>query len=305
MATALAKIILHNQAQIGWYIRSDEQIEYQIAHGHNPKYISSVELPAKRVRYSSDLNAIVYNASHLIFAVPSPFLKDTIEGLDTNYKDKFIISAIKGIVPGENLTIAEYFNKVHNVSFDNIGIITGPCHAEEVALERMSYLTVAAKDKDQAELIAQNLRAHYIRANTVKDIYGIEYASVLKNIVAIASGICHGLGYGDNFQAVLISNAMQEMKRFLDKTYKSKRKMNSSPYLGDLLVTAYSQFSRNRLFGTMVGKGYSIKAAQLEMNMVAEGYYASRCIYEINQKHKVSMPIMEAVYNIVYRKYRP
>jgi len=208
-------------------------------------------------------------------------------------------------VPEENITIAEFFNQFYDVPFDSIGIITGPCHAEEVALERLSYLTIASKSLKKAGEIASLLDCHYIKTITSKDIYGTEYSAVLKNIFAIAAGICHGLGYGDNFQAVLISNAIQEIKRFLDKTYKNKRKINSSAYLGDLLVTAYSQFSRNRTFGTMIGKGYSVKSAQLEMNMVAEGYYSASCIKQINEKYNVKMPITDAVYNILYEKISP
>ena len=201
--------------------------------------------------------------------------------------------------------MSEYFNRIHSVPFGSVGIISGPCHSEEIALERLSYLTVASKNKTDARFIAELISCYFVKTKISTDIYGTEYAAVLKNIVAIASGICHGLGYGDNFQAVLVSNAHQEIKRFLDKTYKSKRKINSSPYLGDLLVTTYSQFSRNRTFGTMIGKGYSIKSAQLEMNMVAEGSYAVNCINEINQRYKVNMPVINAVYNILCQKISP
>jgi glycerol-3-phosphate dehydrogenase (NAD(P)+) len=241
----------------------------------------------------------------LIFAIPTPFLKDSITKYTGNFKNKFIVSAIKGIIPGDNLTVAEFFNSHYDVPFSSIGIISGPCHAEEIALERLSYLTISCKSLKNAEIIAENLRCSFVKANISSDIYGTEYAAVLKNIFAIASGISHGLGYGDNFQAVLVSNATQEIKRFLDITYKKSRKLNSSPYLGDLLVTSYSQFSRNRTFGNMIGKGYSVKSAQLEMNMIAEGYYAVACIKEINAKFNVKMPIADAVYNILYDKISP
>ena len=189
--------------------------------------------------------------------------------------------------------------------FKNISIISGPCHAEEIALERLSYLTIASSTKEKSDELASLFRCHYVKVNSSEDIYGTEYAAVLKNIFAIAAGICHGLGYGDNFQAVLVSNAMHEIKRFLAKTYKSKRKLLSSPYLGDVMVTAYSQFSRNRTFGMMIGKGYSVKTAQLEMNMIAEGYYAVACIREMNKNHGVTMPIIDAVYHILYDKISP
>jgi glycerol-3-phosphate dehydrogenase (NAD(P)+) len=205
------------------------------------------------------------------------------------------MSGIKGIVPSENLTVAEYFNRIYNVPFRQISIISGPCHAEEIAMERLSYLTIASSSKHQADELSSLFRCHHVKVKSSIDIYGTEYSAVLKNIVAIAAGICHGLGYGDNFQAVLISNAMIEIKRFLDKTYKRKRKLISSHYLGDVMVTSYSQFSRNRTFGMMVGKGYSVKSAQLEMNMIAEGYYAVACIRELNKTCGVNMPITDAV----------
>lgn len=304
-ATAIIKMLLNNVDNVNWYIRNPDTIEYIRKWGHNPKYLSSVELDMEKLTLYSNIDEAVRNSSILIFVTPSAFLKDTVREMKEKLSDKFIVSAIKGIVPEENITIAEFFNQFYNVPFDSIGIITGPCHAEEVALERLSYLTIASKSIKKAGEIASLLDCHYIKTITSKDIYGTEYAAVLKNIFAIAAGICHGLGYGDNFQAVLISNAIQEIKRFLDKTYKNKRKINSSAYLGDLLVTAYSQFSRNRTFGTMIGKGYSVKSAQLEMNMIAEGYYSASCIKQINEKYKVKMPITDAVYNILYEKISP
>lgn len=304
-ATALAKILLGNNNQINWYIRNPEQIAFIQEFNHNPSYLSSVVLDNNRITFFSSIEETIENSDMLVFAIPSPFLRESLEGKNINFKNKFIVSAIKGIIPKENLTIAEFFNKHYKVPFNSIGIISGPCHAEEVALERLSYLTIAAKDLPAGETIAKKLQCHYIKTNVISDIYGTEYAAVLKNIVAIAAGICHGLGYGDNFLAVLVSNAIQEIKRFLDKTYKSKRKINTSPYLGDLLVTSYSQFSRNRLFGNMIGKGYSVKSAQIEMKMIAEGYYASSCINDINQKAKVKMPIADAVYRILYERISP
>ncbi|MBN1950724.1 MAG: NAD(P)-binding domain-containing protein [Bacteroidales bacterium] len=304
-ATALAKLIMNNAQHISWYLRSEESIRFMRKYGHNPKYLTSVILDTGRITFSSDLGEIIQNNDLLICAIPAPFIEESLSQFPVSFENKFLVSAVKGIIPKHNLTVAEYFNQVYEIPFSSIGIISGPCHAEEVALERLSYLTVSSKNKRDSRFIADLLRCHHLKSNTSTDIYGTEYAAVLKNIFAIASGICHGLGYGDNFQAVLVSNAHQEIKRFLDKTYKSKRKLNSSPYLGDLLVTSYSQFSRNRTFGTMIGKGYSVKSATLEMNMVAEGSYAVACIKEINEKHKVNMPIMDAVYHILHRKISP
>jgi glycerol-3-phosphate dehydrogenase (NAD(P)+) len=303
--TALAKLLLNNVKHINWFLRNEEDIRFIKKFRHNPKYLTSVLFDTEKISFYSNIVEIINDSDILIIAIPAPFIEESLEPYKAAYNKKFVVSAVKGIIPGHNLTVAEFFNRVYDVPFGAVGIITGPCHAEEIALERLSYLTISSKSKKDARYIAELINCHYVKTKISTDIYGTEYAAVLKNIVAIAAGICHGLGYGDNFQAVLVSNAHQEIKRFLDKTYKSKRKINSSPYLGDLLVTTYSQFSRNRTFGTMIGKGYSIKSVQLEMNMVAEGSYAVNCINEINQKYKVNMPIINAVYNILYQKISP
>ena len=301
-ATALVKLLQNNCDQINWYIRSKDNINKIKKYKHNPKYLTSIQIDTKRVTFFDDIVTAIDESDILIIAIPASYIPESFEKYNGNYSDKFIFSAVKGIVPQFNLTITEYFNKTYNVPFSRLGIISGPCHAEEIAHERLSYLTISSKNKVDATFLAGRISCHYVHAKISDDIYGTEYAAVLKNIIAIAAGICHGLGYGDNFQAVLISNAIQEIKRFLDKTYKSKRRINSSPYLGDLLVTSYSQFSRNRTFGTMIGKGYSVKSALLEMNMVAEGVNAVGCIKQINEKFKVKMPITDAVYNILINK---
>ncbi len=304
-ATALVKVLLNNVNSLNWYIRDEETIKFIKKNHNNPKYLSSVIFEIDKLKLFDNLNDAIKHSDILIFAIPAAFLKNSLSTVKESFDGKYIISAIKGIVPGDNLTVAEYFNQHYKVAFDNIGVISGPCHAEEVALERLSYLTVACKDESHADFLAKNLECRYIKTVLSSDIYGIEYAGVLKNIIAIAAGICHGLGYGDNFLAVLISNGYKEIKRFMDQTYASKRKASNSAYLGDLLVTCYSQFSRNRTFGTMIGKGYTVKTAQLEMNMIAEGYYAVACIKEINKTRMVKMPIMDAVYNVLYEKISP
>ncbi len=303
--TALAKLLLNNVDQLNWFIRNEEDIQFIEKYKHNPKYLTSIKLDTSKISFYSDIHKAIQSSDLIVIAIPAPFLEKSLENCEGMFENKFIVSAVKGIVPVYNLTVAEFFNRIYKVPFGSIGIISGPCHAEEIALERLSYLTISSKSKKDASFIADHLSCYFVKAKVSTDIYGTEYAAVLKNIIAIAAGISHGLGYGDNFQAVLISNALQEIKRFLDKTYKSKRKINSSPYLGDLIVTAYSQFSRNRTFGTMIGKGYSAKSAQLEMNMVAEGYYAVNCIKEINEQHKVNMPIVDAVYHILHDKISP
>ncbi len=304
-ATALVKLLLNNVNHLNWFLRNADDIKFIKQFRHNPKYLTSVIFETEKITFYDTIDTIIEDSDVLVMAIPAPFLENSLEPYKGRFAKKFIVSAIKGIIPKHNLTIAEYFNRVYDVPFGSVAIITGPCHSEEIALERLSYLTISSKNKKDARYIADLISCHYVKTKISTDIYGTEYAAVLKNIVAIASGICHGLGYGDNFQAVLVSNAHQEIKRFLDKTYKSRRKINSSPYLGDLLVTSYSQFSRNRTFGTMIGKGYSIKSAQLEMNMVAEGSYAVNCIHEINEKYRVNMPIINAVYNILYQKISP
>ncbi|MDX9883302.1 MAG: NAD(P)H-dependent glycerol-3-phosphate dehydrogenase [Prolixibacteraceae bacterium] len=304
-ATALAKIILQNVESINWYFRNPESIGAFKKLRHNPAYLRDVEFETERIHFCSDLNEAVRDADIVVLTIPSAFLKESIAGLTIDIKDKFIVSAIKGIVPDDNMIIAEYLNWYFGVPFNHIGVIAGPCHAEEVALERLSYLTIACPDVKKARGFAFRLDCPFIRTHVSDDIYGTEYSAVLKNVVAIASGICHGLGYGDNFHAVLIANAIQEIKRFVDAVHPITRDIKSSAYLGDLLVTAYSQFSRNRQFGTMIGKGYSVRSAQLEMHMVAEGYHSARSIHEINREFHVNMPISEAVYNILYENISP
>ncbi|MBU8892399.1 MAG: glycerol-3-phosphate dehydrogenase, partial [Bacteroidales bacterium] len=304
-ATAIIKMLLENVDEINWYMRSKEKIEFIKKHKHNDFYLSSVTLDTNKIDLYNDISQTVENADIIILAIPSAFLKDALTNLKVDISSKIIVSAIKGIVPDDNLIIAEFSNQFYNVPFESFAVISGPCHAEEVALERLSYLTIASPNLKNARLVADILSTQHIKTSISEDIYGTEYSAVLKNVFAIAAGICHGLGYGDNFNAVLISNALQEMKRFVDVVHPITRDIKSSAYLGDLMVTAYSQFSRNRTFGNMIGKGYSVKSAQVEMKMIAEGYYATKSIMEINKKYLVNMPITEAVYNILYEKISP
>ncbi len=304
-ATAIAKIILGQADVISWYIRRDDRIADFKRLGHNPAYLTSVRFDLNRIEFSSDINKVVREADTLIFVTPSPYLKSHLRKLKIKIRDKFVVTAIKGIVPDDNRIISDYFHEIYGVPEENIAVIAGPCHAEEVALERLSYLTIGCKDTEKAQAFANRLTGHYIKTSVSADVAGIEYASVLKNIYAIAGGICSGLKYGDNFQAVLMSNAIQEMKRFLNVVHPVGRTIDDSAYLGDLLVTSYSNFSRNRVFGTMIGKGYSVKSAQIEMEMIAEGYYGTKCIKELNKHLHVNMPIVDAVYNILYERISP
>ncbi len=304
-ATAIAKMLCENQEKIAWYMRSTYAVEHLKHQYHNPNYLSSVEFDINQLELTTDINEAVNFADYLIFAIPSAFLSSELEKLTESLEGKVIFSAIKGIVPETSLIVGEHFHKEYNIPYENIGVITGPCHAEEVALERLSYLTIACGDRTKAKIVAKNLSSYYINAKISDDIIGTEYAAMLKNIYAIAAGIAHGLGYGDNFQSVLMSNAIREMKKFIKEVHKMKRNINNSAYLGDLLVTGYSVFSRNRMFGNMIGKGYTVKSAQMEMSMVAEGYYATKSAYKLNQKYGAKTPIIDAVYEILYENKEP
>lgn len=304
-ATALVKMLSNNVSELHWWMRNEEATQQIKDTKRNPRYLSSVIIDTKIVHVSSDLNDICKTADIIILAVPSAFLHTSLSNLDVDLSSKILFSTVKGIIPERNQIVGAYLQNEYQVPSDQIGVIMGPCHAEEVALERLSYLTVACENMSTAEYMASQLSCRYIKTTTSNDIYGAEYAAVLKNVVAVAAGIAHGLGYGDNFLSVLVSNAIREIKRFVDTVHPNGRDIKESAYLGDLLVTAYSKFSRNRTFGTYIGKGYSVKAAQMDMNMVAEGYYAVKCIKEINKEFQVRMPITDSVYRIVYEKMAP
>ncbi|MGB4399431.1 MAG: NAD(P)H-dependent glycerol-3-phosphate dehydrogenase [Daejeonella sp.] len=307
-ATAIVKILGDNlgEKEVFWWMRNAEAIDHIKKYNHNPHYLSSVEIKVPDGHISSDLSYIISQCDMVLLNVPAAFLKEALNGITAeDLKGKKIISAIKGIVPGDNLIIGEFMNRHYSIPIEDILVISGPCHAEEVALEKLSYLTIACQNLQLACAFASLLNTRYIKTNISDDIYGTEYAAVLKNIYAVASGICHGVGYGDNFQAVLISNAIREIDAFVRAVHPIDRDIKESAYLGDLMVTAYSQFSRNRTFGNMIGKGYTVKSAQLEMNMIAEGYYAVYCLHQINKTYKVRMPICRAVYAILYENHSP
>lgn len=304
-ATAIVKMLCENLDKVGWYMRSEYTAEHIRRNNNNPSYLSSVEFNLEKLFISNNINEIIEYADYLIFAIPSAFVQKELDKIDISLNDKVIFSAIKGIIPESGLIVGEHFHDILNIKFENIGVITGPCHAEEVALERLSYLTIACKDENKARILGECLSSSYIKTKVSDDIIGTEYAAMLKNIYAIAAGIAHGLGYGDNFQSVLMSNAIREMKRFIKKVHKMKRNINNSAYLGDLLVTGYSVFSRNRMFGNMIGKGYTVKSAMIEMVMIAEGYYATKSAYEINQKNGANTPIIDTVYQILYEGKNP
>lgn len=305
-ATALVKLLCNQLDEVHWWMRNEKAVEHIRSYRHNPNYIQSIEFDLSKVKLSTSMQEVVDASDYLILAIPSAFVDPTFrEQKLANMGGKIVFSAIKGMINEYHSIPARYLHKEFRIPYDSIGLICGPCHAEEVAKEQLSYLTIACPDREKAEAIASSLACRYLKTSVSEDVFGTEIAAILKNVYAVAAGICHGIGYGDNFQAVLISNAMQEMSRFIDAVHGVHRETNSSPYLGDLLVTAYSPYSRNRTFGTMVGKGYSVKWATIEMNMVAEGYYAVQGIREMNKKFQVDMPIMQAVYNVLYEKISP
>lgn len=306
-ATAIVKILSEKEnITIQWLLRSEEAVQHILQFKHNPNYLSDVEINLTKVTPTTNIQQAVDASEIIILVVPAAFLVNTLTPLQKgSLKNKILVSAIKGMVPNDNILFTEYLVKEYQVSNEKISVIAGPCHAEEVALEKQSFLTIGTEKKDTGILVANLLACRYVKTNIVMDIIGLEYASIIKNIVAVACGIAHGLNYGDNFQAVLVSNALREMRRFIKHVEQKERKYIQTAYLGDLLVTAYSQFSRNRTFGSMIGRGYSVKSAQFEMNMIAEGYYATKNIYEINKIKQIDMPVLNTVYHILYEKKSP
>ena len=304
--TALVKLLSANAARTGWWVRRAETIAHIRKYGHNPDYISAAQFEVEKLAMDTDIHAVVREADTLVLAVPSAFLKGALDQLGPDeLRGKTIFSAVKGIVPETNQIVGEYLFEYRGIAEGDFGVICGPCHAEEVAMERLSYLTIACQDVAKARAMGAALNGRFMKTTLSDDIYGTEYAAILKNVIAVCAGISVGLGYGDNFRAVLVSRAIQEIARFVKAVHPIARDINEPAYHGDLLVTAYSTFSRNREFGTMVGKGYSVKAAQLEMNMVAEGYYAVKCVHEINRKFGVDMPITTSTYRMLYEKMAP
>lgn len=306
-ATALVKILSENQVKIKWWIRRKADVDFIRKYNHNPSYLTDVAINPRKVKTYNKMSEALNGVEYIILAIPAAFIPATLKDLNKkHFEGKKVVSAIKGMIPEENLLVTDWLTKEFNLPIGQTCVIAGPCHAEEVALEKQSYLTIASPNIEVAQSFANLLNCRFLQAYAITDLYGVEYCAVIKNIIAIACGITRGLGFGDNFQAVLVSNAMQEIKIFLDEIYpKENRDLNNSGYLGDLLVTAYSQFSRNRTFGNMIGRGYSVKSAQIEMNMIAEGYYAVRSIYLISKQHQIKLPIIDAVYRIVYEKINP
>ena len=304
-ATALVKILTDSKLHVNWYVRDQKQAKKTKSSSRNPNYLSEVKFRPRRITVSNDINEVVSKSEWLVTAIPSVYLESELKKINQPLKYKIIVSGVKGFIPETQLIVGEHLHQYYQLPWEQFVVIGGPSHAEEIALERLSYLTLASKDKVKATKLHQLLGTSYLQMKISNDVVGIEYAATLKNVYALASGIAHGLGYGDNFQSVLISNSTREMNRFIKKISKNKRNINHSAYLGDLLVTAYSLFSRNRRFGNMIGRGYTVKGAQIEMSMIAEGYYASESAFKVSKKIESNTPIIDAVYQILYLKKSP
>ena len=308
-ATALAKILTDSGNTIYWHARNVNTIHHLQQRRHNPHYLSSAYFNTAQLLLSDDIDKVVANSDVLVIAVPSAYIVEVLLPLERQaFQGKKIISAIKGILPATNQLLNDYLDEHFDVQLNDYFTVLGPCHAEEVAAEKLSYLTFSGIDEATAAILAAYFKTDYINTVISHDVIGVQYAAILKNIYALGAGIAHGLEYGDNFLSVYIANCADEMATFLkqlvwsNETEEEQKNINyaASVYLGDLLVTCYSLYSRNRTFGNMIGKGYSVKAAQLELNMVAEGYNASKCIYKTNQTVKAEIPIATAVYRILW-----
>lgn len=304
-ATALVHTLEKNRKEVWWHIRNEEVLEGLLSEGRNVKYLNDLEFDTNIIHAVADMNEVVRNCEIILVAAPSAFLKTVMSELTESLEGKFILSATKGIIPDEFITITEYFNSTFNVPLNNLGVISGPSHAEEVSRGKLSYLTVACTDAENARLIGEMFATSNVKISYSEDVYGIEYAGILKNIYALAGGLAYGLGYGDNFRAVLTAAGAKEMTRFINESHPLDRDTSDAAYLGDLLVTSYSNFSRNRRLGQLIGHGCTVKSALNEMTMVAEGYYAAKCIKYVNEKHHVYMPIADMVYDVLYKKASP
>ena len=304
-ATALVHTLELNKKEIWWHIRNEEVLEGLTTEGRNVKYLTDIEFDTKLIHPTQDIDEVIRNCEIILVAAPSAYLKSFMSEMTESLEGKFILSATKGIIPDEYITITEYFNNTYGLPYSNLGVISGPSHAEEVSRDKLSYLTVACKNLENAQLIGEMFATKNLRISYSEDIYGIEYAGILKNIYALASGLACGLGYGDNFRAVLAAASAKELTRFINESYPFDRDTTDPAYLGDLLVTSYSNFSRNRRLGQLIGRGCSVKSALNEMTMVAEGYFAAACLKKVNEKFNISLPIADMVYDVLYKKNSP
>ena len=301
-ATAIVKMLVENCKVVHWCVRNEFVKGAIELRGHNPTYLTSVSFDLKKLKVTTDINELVSACEIVVLATPSIYLSGALDKMTCNYDNKIFVSAIKGIVPKVNDVVGNYLRDEFKIGFRNQAVIAGPCHAEEVAMERLSYLTIAVAEDEVAKKLKDLFSSDFINVHCTRDILGNEYSAILKNIYAVGAGISSGLGYGDNFTAVFVSNAVREMEVFLEAVYEVPRDVNESAYLGDLLVTAYSLFSRNRNLGNLIGKGYTVKSAIQSMNMIAEGYYAADSVYHTSKEKNLTTPIIDTIYNVLYKE---
>lgn len=304
-ATALVHTLERNKIEVWWHVRNEEVLESLTTEGRNAKYLNDVEFDTSIINATRDINEVIRQCEIILIATPSAFLKTVMEEMTESLEGKFILSATKGIIAEDYTTITEYFRDTYGITYDRLGLISGPSHAEEVSRNKLSYLTVACKHEENARKIGKMFSSDRVRISYSRDIYGIEYAAILKNIYALAAGLAAGLGYGDNFRAVLTAACAKELTRFVNESYPFARDTMNSAYLGDLLVTSYSSFSRNRRLGQLIGHGCTVKSALNEMTMIAEGYFAAACIKKVNERHQIHIPIADMVYDVLYRRANP
>ena len=303
-ASTLVGILSSKGIKVNWLVTNNEVAESLLAEGRNCKYVSELQFNMEDICISDDVNAVIDAGDIVLLACPSAFLDSILKPYTGSFEGKYVISAIKGIIPLKYTTVLEYIHDRSGLPFSQMGVISGPSHAEEVSRGKLSFITAAASTEEMGSMIADMFSTPYLRVSTSTDIYGIEYAALMKNIYAIAAGMAAGLGYGDNFLSVLIASCAEEMTRFINESYPFERNTFGRAYLGDLLVTCNSNYSRNRRLGQLIGKGCTVKSAINEMTMVAEGYYAAECIHEINKKYGISIPVADMVYRVLYEGAR-
>ena len=301
-ATVLVKVLTTNESCVGWYVRNNEVLELLRDEGRNCRYLSDIEFDMNRIRLSDDLNAIVSEADILFLVTPAAYLKYYLSDLRISLKDKMVVSAVKGIIPDENLFVTDYLKQQYGLSDAQLCFICGPTHAEEVGHGQLTYLTLACKEVMNTRVVGEKLKTSYIKISCQSNIDYLERSSVLKNIYAIIVGIAVGMGYGDNFISVLVSNCIKEMYFLLDpKNVNDLTKFTPSNFFGDLLVSCYSSHSRNRQLGMLIGRGNTVKTALNEMTMVAEGYYSSAMLPFLPEEQRRQLPIAEKAYQVLHQ----
>lgn len=302
MATAMMKVLSMNETSVDWYIHNPEVLESLTTEGHNCRYLPDVEFDTSRIHFSDDLNEVIRRSDIIFLITPAIYLKNYLSDLEVSLKDKFIISAIKGIVPEDNLLVTNYLKKQYGLCDEQLAFMSGPTHAEEVSHNRLTHLTISCTNLDNARRIGEKIKTNFLKLSYSQEVEYLEFISVLKNIYAVVVGMAFGLGYGDNFIAVLVANCAKEMHQVLDVSFTASNvdKIPSS-FMGDLLVSCYSIHGRNRRLGVLIGRGNSVKSSLNEMTMVAEGYFASDYFQYLTPEQRQQMPIAELAYQVMHK----